>query len=644
MCICPREREYIPVCMRRGVQVPLYKGKDTCILDPNNYRGITLLSTFHKIFEILVWNRLKTWWHDEGIISELQGACRGGFSCVHTAFMLSETVATSMETANKCFVAYFDVAKAFDTVWINGLFQQMYDLGIRGKTWRLLYRGYQDFSCQVKLQGEYSTSYELHCGIHQGGFLSLMKYTIFINSLLVGLKSANICCKLYRTPSTPLGYADDVATCCLSKQKLDVAMDMVHRHGRTWRYELNAKKSGVLIFGENQTEHERNVVNRYFRLGQDRVKERTWYDHVGIRNCIYPSDTSGVVERISKGRRAFNAITGIGIRRGGLTLATCRVIFWSIIVPTSLFGCELWIMNESNLNLVEDFQNFVGKKMQRFHPKTPNMCSIYGLGWMRLERIIQVKKMMFVRSILAMDQDDLARTIFCERAEYYFENVDFGRDNRFRNSVFDLLNVCEIFGLLDKVKRMVRQNHVYSKGTWRDIVWRKGWDLEDIHWEIEKRLHKSLEILKHVCADCRYLTWWKLSDAYPALIKKCETLSKIVSHTSMLLCDDFKLKNQTPIAKMCELCDLYEIEDARHLVLHCSFFNRKRNEMMNEISKLGDTVNAAIRNADCDILYILLGRPLAELNPRDMERVWLVSLEYISSMYLENVMRKRGIG
>ena len=54
-----RSREYIPVHFRRGVQVPLYKGKNTCTLDMNNYRGITLLTNFNKIFEILIWNRLE---------------------------------------------------------------------------------------------------------------------------------------------------------------------------------------------------------------------------------------------------------------------------------------------------------------------------------------------------------------------------------------------------------------------------------------------------------------------------------------------------------------------------------------------------------------------------------------------------------
>ena len=143
--------EVIPVCFRTGIQIPLFKGKDLDILDPNNYRRITLLLSFNKVFEILIWHCLKGWWNDENVISELQEACKTGLSCIHTAFMLRETVAASMEENEHCFVAFFDLAKAFDTVWIDGLFKQIYDLGITGKTWRVLYRCYIDFFCRVRV-------------------------------------------------------------------------------------------------------------------------------------------------------------------------------------------------------------------------------------------------------------------------------------------------------------------------------------------------------------------------------------------------------------------------------------------------------------------------------------------------------------
>ena len=639
-----RVNECIPTCFKRGVQVPLYKGKDTCVLDVNNYRGITLLPTYNKLFEILIWQRLKGWWKDEQVISNLQGACRGGFSCVHTAFNLRETVAASMESSNKCFVAFFDVAKAFDTVWIDGLFKQMYDLGITGRTWRLLYRGYVEFKCCVKLQGVFSEWYEPLCGIHQGGFMSLMKYVIFINSLLVDLKNANICCKIYRIPSTPLGYADDVATCCLSKFKLDKAMDIVYKHGCVWRYELNAKKSGVLVYGESRKDHDVNAVDRQFRLGPNRVKERVFYDHVGIRNSIFYDDTSGIEERISKGRKAFNSLTGIGIRKGGITMATCNVVFWSVVVPTALYGCELWIMDDASLTLVEDFQNYIGKRTQRFHPKTPNTCSFYGLGWMRLERYIQIKKLLFIRTILNMNEDDIPKRIFCERAAVYFLNVEAASINRERSAVFDLLNVSHTFDLLDKVRNMVDRDHRYSKLAWKDMVWRRGWELEDAYWRIEERLHKSMDLLSNVCPSSRYLNWWAISDKYPQYTKKCEILCKLLCHSSVLRVDDFKLKSQIDTLKMCNLCDNYQVEDVRHFILLCPYFQQERDAMINEINMIEAGQVPILNDNRTDMLYTILGRSVEGLNIECTERLCMIVLEYVADMYRKNVKSKSGIG
>ena len=122
-----------------------------------------------------------------------------------------------------------------------------------------------------------------------GGYMSLLKYTVFINSLLNDLKESNMCCKIYKTPSTPVGYADDLAAACKSKMKMDHVMEIVYAHRRTWRYDFNARKSGVLVFGETNKEHLENSKNRSFRLGPDMVKEKTNYDHVGVNVSILMS-------------------------------------------------------------------------------------------------------------------------------------------------------------------------------------------------------------------------------------------------------------------------------------------------------------------------------------------------------------------
>ena len=79
--------EFVPVNLRRGIQIPLFKGKGACCLDPNNYRGISLLTNLNKVYEVLVWGRLKGWWEERKVISELQGAAKKKLSCIHSALL-----------------------------------------------------------------------------------------------------------------------------------------------------------------------------------------------------------------------------------------------------------------------------------------------------------------------------------------------------------------------------------------------------------------------------------------------------------------------------------------------------------------------------------------------------------------------------
>ena len=105
------------------------------------------------------------------------------------------------------FVIFYDVSKAFDTVWTNGLFYKMYNAGITSRIWRLLYRAYEDVKCRVRIENRF--------------FLSLMKYSVFINGHLDQLENSKLCCTIFEIPSCLAGYADDLATASLSKLKTD---------------------------------------------------------------------------------------------------------------------------------------------------------------------------------------------------------------------------------------------------------------------------------------------------------------------------------------------------------------------------------------------------------------------------------------
>ena len=76
----------------------------------------------------------------------------------------------------------------------------------------------------------------------------------------------------------------------------------------------------------------------------------------------------------------------LGIRHNGLTILTCK-IFWTVLAPIALFGCELLLWDQ-NIAILEDFQNYAGKIIQRFYSMVPNVCAFHALGWICLERLV----------------------------------------------------------------------------------------------------------------------------------------------------------------------------------------------------------------------------------------------------------------
>ena len=82
-------------------------------------------------------------------------------------------------------------------------------------------------------------------------------------------------------------YADDLAAATVSKNHTDRVHDMVDEYGKMWRFNFNAGKSAVMVFGEERKVSVSNRKDRVFRLGHECVKEKETYDHVGIKMSIF---------------------------------------------------------------------------------------------------------------------------------------------------------------------------------------------------------------------------------------------------------------------------------------------------------------------------------------------------------------------
>ena len=183
-----------------------------------------------------------------------------------------------------------------------------------------------------------------------------------------------------------------------------------------------AKKSAVQVYGETRVEHTSNTRRRMFKLGSDKVPEKESYDHVGVKACIFNNDESRALEKNSKGRRILNATTGLGIRRNGLSMSVCNVIVCAIVVPIITFGCKTWVMSDNDKDHLMAFQRFAGRRIQRLPFKSPNATLFFGLGWSRMTTFIQVKKLLFILTILKLKAGHFLKEIFSTRLRAYISD------------------------------------------------------------------------------------------------------------------------------------------------------------------------------------------------------------------------------
>ena len=78
-----------------GLFTPLHKGGSRC--EPDNYRGITLLSVLGKIFTRVLNNRLDSWAEKYEIYIEAQNGFRGGRGTTDSIFILNQVINQILE-------------------------------------------------------------------------------------------------------------------------------------------------------------------------------------------------------------------------------------------------------------------------------------------------------------------------------------------------------------------------------------------------------------------------------------------------------------------------------------------------------------------------------------------------------------------
>ena len=202
------DNEYAPSYWREGLIVSLFKKGDR--EDPGNYRGITLLNVVGKLYSRVINNRLLKHLELNHMLHEGQGGFRLGRSCIDNIFSLNELIQGRIREGKSTLAFFLDVKKAYDTVWRDGLRYKMWEMGIKGKVWRVVRSLYANNRSCVCLEGKSSEFFSINQGVAQCCTLSPTLFLIYINGLLNEIeKCPELGVKFSKTKMSGHLFADD---------------------------------------------------------------------------------------------------------------------------------------------------------------------------------------------------------------------------------------------------------------------------------------------------------------------------------------------------------------------------------------------------------------------------------------------------
>ena len=149
---------------------------------------------------------------------------------------------------------YLDIQKAYDSVWHDGLRYKLWDMGVKGRMWRVIKKIYESSKSAVLLEGEKSDTFTIEQGVAQGCSLSPILFSVFVNDLLKEVKQTGFGIQLLVSSGKTVGgmlFADDFVGISDSKESLQKLLDVVYSYCSKWRLRANVSKSAVMVFSKD---------------------------------------------------------------------------------------------------------------------------------------------------------------------------------------------------------------------------------------------------------------------------------------------------------------------------------------------------------------------------------------------------------
>ena len=246
--------------------------------DPENYRGISLLSCLGKFFTGVLYGRLLKFSVERGILSPAQLGFVPGNRTSDAHMIIHNLVHGRCHRDRgwlySCFV---DFSKAFDTIPRDKLLRKLLDFGVDGNFFNIIKNIYTNDRVCIKHGEKITDSFGVNLGVKQGCILSPLLFNIFLSDLPRVLESAAQSSGAGAGHPSSLFWADDIVMFSESEEGLRGMLGALEKYCGENELTLNTDKTKCMIFNKGG-----RLLRTPFYYGGDKLENVNRFKYLGF--------------------------------------------------------------------------------------------------------------------------------------------------------------------------------------------------------------------------------------------------------------------------------------------------------------------------------------------------------------------------
>ena len=241
---------YVPQRMAYGEIRPVIKNNALNKQDSENYRPVMNSSVLLKTFEYCLLPFLKK--HLK--INRLQFGFRENTGCLSAVALLKETIFKYHDENTNVHCATVDMSKAFDRLNHSLLFKKLSETSLNPMIIAALRSMYNNTNVNTSFNSCRSSAWKVGNGVRQGGILSPILFSFYINEVLEHVSNMNVGCSINGYKTNILGYADDIVVLAPSAIGIQMLLDTLNEKLTELCLKFNRGKSSYLMFNMKRSQ------------------------------------------------------------------------------------------------------------------------------------------------------------------------------------------------------------------------------------------------------------------------------------------------------------------------------------------------------------------------------------------------------